>query len=365
MADPSWVWEYVEKIKDDKGTVIGLKRKTYKTTFSPETGTSSLTYHLEKVHKISKKAGAVVPDQNQLTLEKCAAAPLTKMTRELINKQLVFLIADKNLSLSIVEAQPFQRFCGLLNSAYKAPTRPALREMIITTADEKRDSLRNQLKFINFLSISADIWTSSAHEPFIALKVHFAMEFDLRQETLCCKLLPYPHTSENIASAIAEELEKYQIREKVKYIVTDNAANMLRAVNLLKIQSIPCAVHTLQLTVKAVIKSVLPLIKRARKLAKYFRKSPKQRQRLSDYQKLLHRKNIREIVVDTKTRWNSSFLMIQRILEKHDDILGLRTTLKASKLKDDIDDGNELDGYILDSGEIADLKELMNNSRTF
>jgi len=190
--------------------------------------------------------------------------------------------------------------------------------------------------------VSYDLSTSNTYEPFIGIKVHYAFNFEINEETLCCKHLPFPHTAENISKSIFEELEKYAITKKTKFLITDNGSNMKLAAEKLGIQSLPCIVHTLQLTVKNIIKSVLPLIKKVRRLSKHFRKSPKLRQRLNDYRTLLNREKQIEVLVDIKTRWNSTFTMLERILQLYEDILGLRQTLKTSENKDDKNDGETL-----------------------
>lgn len=59
------------------------------------------------------------------------------------------------------------------------------------------------------------------------------------------------HTAENIALAIQEVMDQWQIRTKVVAIVTDNAAAMKKAVSeCLNKRNHFCVAHTLNLAVK-------------------------------------------------------------------------------------------------------------------
>lgn len=186
------------------------------------------------------------------------------------------------------------------------------------------------------------------------------MGFELKQRTLCCKSLPFPHTADKISDAIAEELVNYEITDKVKFIICDNASNMIKACDILSISTLPCAAHTLQLTVKAAFATNKILIKKARKLVKYFHRSPKQTQRLCDFRKFLKRDKELGLLIDVKTRWNSTIAMIQRLLILYNDIFLLRKNLEESIVKDDLKDGKELESYLLENDELNCLEEILN-----
>ena len=79
------------------------------------------------------------------------------------------------------------------------------------------------------------------------------------------------------------------LRDKVNVIVTDNGANVKKAIKdmneiALNIKWQPCSAYTLQLIVGKSLNSVKRLVLRAKKLIDFFLK-PKQSQRLTEIQK--------------------------------------------------------------------------------
>jgi len=150
MLEKSWVWNFIIKEKDSEGNVIHLKCTKCKQIFSINTGTGTLSMHLEKVDFITKEKQSPLVNSQQQTLEECVIQPLPKLKQNLINAQLVYLIASKNLSLSLVDAPHFRRFCKLLNPAYVLPNRQSLHDLIIFYANEKRLSLKEKLKCVDF-----------------------------------------------------------------------------------------------------------------------------------------------------------------------------------------------------------------------
>lgn len=84
------------------------------------------------------------------------------------------------------------------------------------------------------------------------------------------------HTSVAIANHLSDIFKKWHIENKIGTSVTDNAPNMLAAIDLLNSQSISCFAHTLNLIVKNSIKDIkeiCELRERCRQLITYFKKS--------------------------------------------------------------------------------------------
>ena len=99
----------------------------------------------------------------------------------------------------------------------------------------------------------------------------------------------YSRTSQNISDTLFVILDQWGLRDKVNVIVTDNGANIKKAINemseiSLNIKWQPCAAHTLQLVVGKGLGLVKLLVLRAKKLIDFFLR-PKQSQRLAEIQK--------------------------------------------------------------------------------
>ena len=101
-------------------------------------------------------------------------------------------------------------------------------------------------------------------------------------------------------------------------VVTDNAANCVADIRLLGWRHLPCFAHTLNLTVQESIKSdnvVVQLQRKCRDIVSYFHRSVEATQKLKEIQKQIGLDE-KKRVADVETRWNSSFYMFQRIVDK-------------------------------------------------
>lgn len=61
--------------------------------------------------------------------------------------------------------------------------------------------------------------------------------------SLCVQNLTRSHSGENIADLILNSFDEWNIKSKVKYIVTDNASNMAKAIEILNVEKMPGVKH--------------------------------------------------------------------------------------------------------------------------
>ena len=127
-------------------------------------------------------------------------------------------------------------------------------------------------------------------------------------------------------------------------MTTDNAANMIKAAEILKIRHIPCFSHTLNLIVDDClglknkdknlisvdsecetldedlndcldpVKAVEKILKHLKEIVTYFRCSTLAKEKLDKSQKLIQEGKVLCLIQSCPTRWNSVFYMIKRAL---------------------------------------------------
>ena len=149
---------------------------------------------------------------------------------------------------------------------------------------------------------------------------------------------------------ISEELYRiiceWRLEATVFTVATDNGANMVKGVRLLNddyfinVKCQPCAAHTLQLSVQEGLKQCKAIHHRVKSLQAFFR-LPKQAQRLREAQGGDDVDTVQsplDLLTDVKTRWNSTYLAWKRVLELHNSIRFVSTSLltrsdRASKLE--------------------------------
>jgi len=126
------------------------------------------------------------------------------------------------------------------------------------------------------------------------------------------------HTASNLSDQLKITFNKWEIDQKVTAVVTDNAKNVLNAVNLLdnitEKNDITCAAHTLQLAINKALKydKIDNLIQLCSKIVCHFKHSNLASQYLKDKQEQLGMPT-ECLIQSCTTRWNSIFMMLDRI----------------------------------------------------
>ena len=134
------------------------------------------------------------------------------------------------------------------------------------------------------------MWTARNQQGFLGVTCSFLdKNFTIHEIILTVEYVRYPHTSQHIADTLLTILDEWNLKEKVHFIVTDNGANIKKAIKDMKsisdnITWQPCTAHTLQLIVGKGLNSVKLLVLRAKRLIDFFLR-PKQSERLEEIQK--------------------------------------------------------------------------------
>ena len=272
----SIVWKYFEQKteKDKKVTECQL----CKTVLAYHGGTTAMRTHLTHKHpsvslNSQLSAGSHVKAQVQATLSHSWGAlqkkALPKSKSEEITRNIALMCATDVRPLSIVEGNGFRRLLYSLNPKYKVPCRNTIAKYIHKIYDDGKSDI---IKDMNGLpvSLTSDLWRSTANDGYISLTGHFDQNWKLCAKTLASRRMEDRHTGKNIAQAINEICQDFKIG-KVGCLVTDNAANMSVAAK----DHAGCFAHTFQLCVEDGLK--MPAINKAlgagRKLVSHFNKS--------------------------------------------------------------------------------------------
>ncbi|CAH1107415.1 unnamed protein product [Psylliodes chrysocephalus] len=169
-------------------------------------------------------------------------------------------ITDKLLKMFFSDFQPFRmvedngfrEFVTALNPSYEIRNRHSISKSLIPARYEEcvlkcREILTN----CKSVCITMDCWSSVNTESFIGVTGHFISNtFEMTSILLDCKLLPNHHTSINLAQALTEITGDWNLQNKIILTVSDNAANIKRAVTKeLGWKHFGCFAHSLNLVV--------------------------------------------------------------------------------------------------------------------
>uniref|UniRef100_A0A4W5K373 HAT C-terminal dimerisation domain-containing protein n=1 Tax=Hucho hucho TaxID=62062 RepID=A0A4W5K373_9TELE len=149
------------------------------------------------------------------------------------NAILSDLVIDCNLPLSILENKSFRHFLSVIDSKYSPVCRRTLTSKVENLATERRSKLKTQLSNTDHVSVTVDIWSDRKMRGFLGVTVH-CMEKDgeriqLKSNLLACDCFKGPHIAERICEQFEAICGEYSIKDKLDYIISDNAANMRKA----------------------------------------------------------------------------------------------------------------------------------------
>ena len=135
------------------------------------------------------------------------------------------------------------------------------------------------------------------------------------------------HTGANISAAVLSRIQEWDIEEKIVCILRDNASNMVSGLNIANITSLPCLAHTLQLIIKDGVllqQSVVQLLSCARSLVGHYHRS---NVAFNTFRQIQAQLNLPQhvLIQDVATRWNSSYYMLERLVEQKKAITASNT----------------------------------------
>ena len=170
------------------------------------------------------------------------------------------------------------------------------------------------------VAITADVWTSMATDSYLTVTAHYLNEqWEIKNIVSGTLPLLDSHTASNLATWIKEMVE--DIGEKIVAFVHDNCKNIDNAGKILESEhgwfSLGCAGHTLQLCVNSGLETtaIKNAVSAGRCLTTHFRKSEPALRALRSRQKDM-RVESHNLIPDISTRWNSTYYMIDRLVEQ-------------------------------------------------
>lgn len=273
----------------------------------------------------------VEPPQKRMRQTQTRLTVPKKITQKSGDNALINMIVKDYQPFQIVENDGFKQYTKALNADYELPTRKKLVLMIDEKYKFESESLKKELENVCYLALTSDIWSSDSNKSFVSVTAHFIEQTRLKSVVISTSEIKENHTAENIAIAIQEVMDQWKISSKVVAIVTDNAAAMKKAVSeCLNKQNHFCVAHTLNLAVKDCVeketfdlkdnatvttnRQLRQLLAKCRTIISHFKYSTKSSYALLKMQEQLKVDSLK-LKQDVRTRWNSTFYMLERLLE--------------------------------------------------
>ena len=328
------VWEFFkEPIK--KNDKLFTTCMLCNTEMAYHSGTSSMRNHRQRRHpsksKSSGQVGALVGRQTTLT-SSWIRKPMSSQVYEKHTKNLALMCAIDARPLSICQGVGFKRFVRDLNPDYQVPSRTTVTKYLHKLYHDAKIDVVQSLKDQS-VSITSDIWTSVALDGYLSVTGHYIdNDWVLQNKNLSTKPMNERHSGVNIAAAIKSVATEFGI-DSIPCLVTDNASNMSVASREAGVPHSGCFAHTLQLCVEDGLKlnPIHRALGAARRLVGHFNHSVVSTQAV--LQKQQSNKPLK-LVQDVSTRWNSSYLMIKRLLHLRVPVFAVLHDDKVTKTAD-------------------------------
>ena len=290
--------------------------------------------------------------------------PRSRAKEELSEQLLGLWVAGSTLPISFIEDPNFHLWVRSYDPQAKVPSARKLARVVNDVTDKIKEKIKAALTNARTVHATTDIWSSlCSSDSYIGVTVHLYNPQTQKRENyrICCRHFPGKHTGQLISSKLMGIFEEFNIANKVKYLVTDNASNMISAARKLneldnkeedymtdgsdcdsdveesheedvgvnssndaeidllnssvsEITRLPCIAHKVNICVVNCIEKKQHAFGRSlgkcRLVAKNYRKSPKAKAILKKYHK-------RRLAGFVKTRWWSDVFCVKSFLDAY------------------------------------------------
>ncbi|XP_024196349.1 zinc finger BED domain-containing protein RICESLEEPER 2-like [Rosa chinensis] len=325
-APKSVVWDHFEK------QVIGGKRKAAcnhckKQLISEKnSGTTHLHDHIKSC--LYKKQRTI--DQSMLHPTKSSDGS-TKLGTYSFNpdnarKELGHMIILHEYPLSIVDHVGFRRYSFELQPLFLVPTRNTIKKDIFKIFEVEREKTMKLLDSNRSrIAITTDMWTSSNQKRgFMTITSHFIDDsWNLQNRLLRFIYVPCPHTAEVLADALVNCLFEWNLDRKLSTLTVDNCTTNDAMIDKIlgKIDSssllldgdlfhMRCCAHILNLVVRDGLDVIKDSVEKIRYSVAFWTATPNREEKFVEAAKQLRIPSTKKLELDCKTRWNSTYTML-------------------------------------------------------
>jgi hypothetical protein len=254
-----------------------------------------------------------------------------------LTKAITRMIAIDSQPYSVVDDRGFRELMSVAEPRYRLPSRTTFSRTLVPELYEQTkrsvtDKMVADLSVSGFssddparpapapaFSFTTDIWTSRKMDAYISFTVSYlTIDFKLRALALENKPITGSHTADAILESLEKAMEEWKLPENTPvFCVRDNGSNLKSAVKkFCSWYDVSCFGHTLQLAIADAIKEcdgMVTMLNKCRKIVSHYHHSCVAGGRIDELQRLKNETEY-DFIMSCPTRWNSEFLMVQRLL---------------------------------------------------
>lgn len=201
---------------------------------------SNFVKHLKRIHPHNFKKMNSGEEEEMSTVETPTSTTekTTSIESTIKEKQDRFMMSiTKNLiikcglPLCFVEQTAFREFLKDLNVKTAPLSTKKIKRVAIPIFKQRVvQSIRSELNIASYITLTIDGWSDRRCRSYLAFTGHF-LDDQMTPKTCLFDFLRIKsaHTAINIQHTTEDVVEKFNIKEKIFKIVTDNASNMVKA----------------------------------------------------------------------------------------------------------------------------------------
>ncbi|XP_058776849.1 zinc finger BED domain-containing protein RICESLEEPER 2-like [Vicia villosa] len=235
------------------------------------------------------------------------------------------MILGHEFPFSVMEGVIFNEFLKEIYPWCKNITRQQVMFDCETFYEAERIKMKRSMALINRVSLTTDLqWSGEQRIGYMTVTGHFIdSKWQLHKRVLSFKNVPSPYSGEVLCRVLIKVMDDWGIRDKVASISVDNTSANDKCIARLKrdysgrrnlpldgkLFHVRCCAHILNLLVQDGLNMIKVYVDKIRNGVKYLLNSET---RCKSFKKIVDELQLegRMQVLDTKTRWNSTWLML-------------------------------------------------------
>jgi len=203
-------------------------------------GNSTCLDHLQQKHQIDqtgKRIGNSDPTQSTINLGSMGRL-VFRRDFDILKELLIRWIVYCHIAFFQIENDYFREFLFHLApwlSDLLPKAANTIRKWVKDLFETRKAALRKELDEAHSrISISFDAWTAPSGKAILGVVAHFVDKVGKRRSTvLALRQLQGAHTGDNLAGALLQIFDEYNIRKKIGFFMADNAENNDACIDIL------------------------------------------------------------------------------------------------------------------------------------
>ncbi|KAK9189984.1 hypothetical protein WN943_018584 [Citrus x changshan-huyou] len=250
------------------------------------------------------------------------------------------MIVMHELPLSFVEYIGFYELLKLLQPSIETISRNTIKAEILKLYDIEKTKAMSVLEACDSrIAVTTDMWTAGNQKKgYMVVTAHYIdNSWVLRSRIMRFIYVPAPHSGEVMCNELYECLMEWNIDRKLSTVTVDNCSANESMIDLLlgkfsassmimggKFLHMRCCAHILNLIVKDGLSVIHKEVEKIRESVHYWTATPSRFEKFEAAKKQLGVKETKNLALDCKTRWNSTYLMLSTALLYKDVFIRLK-----------------------------------------